>query len=302
MKRSTNLLKMITALTICGAVTFTSCQKDSINDTTTDEQALATKQVSEDDADAEENYDDVFNISMGVKSSDVGEDIGLGDGIGIYGRTDASGNRTAAPDSTRCFTVTVSPQTPGVFPKTVTTDFGTGCLGRDGKLRKGKIVTVYTGPMFVPGKKATTTFVNYHVDSFKIEGTHQVENTSTSNMQGFSTKVINGKVTNTISGRWKTWNSERNILQIEGNGTVRFPADDVFRITGQANGSNSAGHTWASQITDPLIKKFICRWIVKGVVSITRNGNTAILNYGNGNCDNQAVITVNGVSHTITLH
>jgi hypothetical protein len=62
-----------------------------------------------------------------------------------------------------------------------------------------------------------------------------------------------------------------------------------------------AGNTWSSVILDPLIKKFTCRWIVKGTKRITRNNHLGILDYGNGDCDNQAVLTINGVAHTITL-
>ena len=303
MKRSTNLLKLTAAFTICGGLLFSSCKKDN-SATGEESQAMATLEASGDDAQAEEQFDDVFNITMGVKSADVGEDIGLGDGIGLYGSAmlAGTGDRTSSPDSIRCFTVTVTPLALHQFPKTVTTNFGTGCLGRDGKLRKGKIVTVYTGPMFVPGKKATTTFVDYFVDSFKIEGTHSVENTSSQSQAGFSVKVVNGKITNTVANRWRKWDSEKNILQTEGNGTPQFPLDDIFKITGNAHGSNSQAHVWTSVITEPLVKKFICRWIVKGKVNITRDGNLAVLDYGTGNCDNQAVITINGVSHTITLH
>jgi len=306
MKKITNPLNWITAFAFLGAVTI-SCQKQisAPLDTQDDTQEItATNDVSEMDASAETEFDDVFNITMDVKATDAGDDIGLGDGIsGIYTPVHNPGTPIRDNvDTGRCFTVTVVPNTPGVFPKTVTLDFGTGCLGHDGKLRKGKIITVYTGRMVVPGSKATTTFDNYYVDSFKIEGTHINENTSASNQQSWNVKVVNGKITNTVSGRWKLWNSNKTITQTEGNGTPLFPLDDVFKITGTASGSNSAGNTWTSAITDPLIKKFTCQWIVKGTVVITRNAHVATLDYGNGNCDNQAVITVNGHTRIITLH
>jgi hypothetical protein len=155
--------------------------------------------------------------------------------------------------------------------------------------------------MVVPGAKVSTTFIDYYVDSFKIEGTHITENTSTSNMQGWKIVVINGKITNTNTNRWRKWNSTKNVLQIEGNGTPHFPLDDVYKITGNARGSNSAGHTWAALVVDPLIKKFTCPWIVKGKVQLLRDGREALLDYGNGNCDNQAIIYINGVPHVITL-
>jgi len=303
MKTIKKPLNWLTAFAFLGAVTM-SCQKQITSTTDDTQETTVTNDVTEMDASAETEFDDVFNITMDVKATDAGDDIGLGDGIsGIYAPvTNSGGTILDSPDSARCFTVTVVPNTPGVFPKTVTLDFGAGCLGRDGKLRKGKIITVYTGRMIVPGSKATTTFDNYYVDSFHIEGTHINENTSASNQQSWHVQVVNGKITNTGSGRWKLWNSNKTITQIEGNGTPLFPLDDVFKITGTASGSNAGGNTWTSAITDPLIKKFTCHWIVKGTVVITRNAHVATLDYGSGNCDNQAVITVNGNSRTITLH
>jgi hypothetical protein len=252
---------------------------------------------------AETQFDDVFNITMGVQASDAGEEIGIGAGVGVIYSNAANPDGTTTPDSSsRCFSVSVVPHIAHVFPKTVTIDFGDGCFGKDGKLRKGKIVSIYTGPMFVPGSTSSTTFVDYSVDSFKIEGTHTVENTSTSNRKELTVKVIDGKITNTNSGSWKKWSGTKIHTQVEGNGTPLYPLDDVFQITGDATGSNSNNNSWTAVITDPLIKRFTCRWIAKGTVRITRNNNIAVLDYGDGACNNKAVITVNGVPHDIILH
>lgn len=301
MKKTNHLSMGLTAFALLVALTFSSCKKDSsvVATTTTGEDAVetsATVEATTQDAQTEAQFDDVFNITASMNTSQVGEDLGVGTNVsGLY----QLGN---APDTLqRCFTITVVPNIPHVFPKTVTIDFGTGCLGRDGKYRKGKIVSIYTNPMVVPGAKVSTTFVGFYVDSFHIEGTHITENTSNSNMQGWKITVIDGMVTNTNTNRWVKWNSIKDVLQIEGNGTPHYPLDDVYRITGGATGSNSAGHTWSATITDPLIKKFTCPWIVKGVVRLTRDGRVALLDYGNGDCDNLAIIYINGVPHLIRL-
>ncbi|HEY5771115.1 MAG TPA: hypothetical protein VIS75_00755, partial [Chitinophagaceae bacterium] len=60
-------------------------------------------------------------------------------------------------------------------------------------------------------------------------------------------------------------------------------------------------------ITEPLIKKFTCRWLVKGIIRTARinlatnSPWVATINYGIGDCDNKAVVTINGVPHNITL-
>jgi hypothetical protein len=301
MKKTINLTTWLLAFSFIGAVTFTGCKKDDgLNSSTSDNdptELAATQEASVQDAETEAQFDDVFNITASMNSSQVGEDLGVGANVsGLYEL-----GSTTTPNTAPCFTITVVPNIPHVFPKTVTIDFGTGCLGRDGKYRKGKIVSIYTNPMVVPGAKVSTTFVDYFVDSFKIEGTHITENTSRSNMQGWKIVVIDGKITNTNTNRWRKWNSTKNVLQTEGNGTPHFPLDDVYKITGNARGSNAAGHTWAALVVDPLIKKFTCPWIVKGKVQLMRDGREALLDYGNGNCDNQAIIYINGVPHVITL-
>jgi hypothetical protein len=211
-----------------------------------------------------------------------------------------------------CVNVTVTPLQPGVFPKTVVVDFGAGCFSH-GHLRSGKIRTVYSGPLRDPSSSAVTTFDNFKIDSVKVEGTYRITNTTGTtpgaNQRQFKIEVIDGKLTRP-NGDYALWNTVRTNTQIEGNGTL-IPADDIFRIAGTANGKVKRSNLiilWNSEITEPLIKKFTCRWISKGRIRTVRQGlpqNTpwfAILDYGTGTCDNQATLTINGNTRQITLH
>ena len=96
---------------------------------------------------------------------------------------------------------------------------------------------------------------------------------------------------------------------MEGLATI-LPGDDIFRIEGSAHGRVQRGNLivrWESNILEPLIKRFNCRWIVRGKIRTVRvNTNAsspwvAVLDFGNGICDNLAMITINGVSRQITL-
>jgi hypothetical protein len=296
MKTSSILTKGTLAFLLFGALTFTACKKEA-SQTKTEE--LNTVESTEANNEADAAYDDVFNNTMGIGAEANGESLGITAGVGIYGRLEG-GNVTGRVDSIRCFTIKVEPLAPGVFPKTVIINFGDGCLGRDGKLRKGKIITVFTGPMGVPGSKATTTFENHKIDSVKVEGKHEVTNNSTSNNRIFTTKVIEGKLI-WNSGRWVKWNSVRTVAQLEGNGTPLWPLDDIFSITGGGRGENSRGITWGHEVIEPLIKKFTCRWISKGVMRIKFNNTGGLLNFGDGRCDNKAELTINGTVRIITL-
>ncbi|MEO6290669.1 MAG: hypothetical protein ABIO76_12145, partial [Ginsengibacter sp.] len=255
-----NLVSKFAGLLVLTAViAFSSCKKDaSVNQSKDTPAAIAAKDATQDDAVAEAQYDEVFNITMGVQASDAGEDIGIGTGVDVIyqNRTNADGTSAVqTPVPAPCFSISVVPNTRHVFPKTVTIDFGSGCMGRDGKLRKGKIISIYTGPMFIPGSKCSTTFEGYYVDSFKIEGKYSVENTSTSNQKQWTVHVADGKIINTNISTWKLWSSIKTHTQVEGNGTPSYPLDDVFQITGSATGSSSNGNSWTALITEPLVKK-----------------------------------------------
>lgn len=295
--RISNLFQLASLLMV--AFSFSACQKEI--SASSELEAITTEEVTVNQSTSETEFDDVFNITMGM-GNETGEDLGIVGGISIFGNRqgDTYIEQVDSAVNSRCFTVTVTPRDRGVFPKTVTLDFGNGCKARDGKLRKGKIITVFTGPMGIPGSKATTTFDGYKVDSIAVAGTHTVTNTSTSNNRIFSVSVADGKLT-WDGGRWVNWSCTRNMTQIEGNGTPILPADDIFTITGSGRGENSRGNTWAHQITEPLVKRFTCRWISKGIISITRNAGSGQLDFGDGSCDNKAVLTINGVSKEILL-
>jgi hypothetical protein len=296
MKTSSIFTKCTFAFLLLGALTFSACKKEASQ---TKQDELNTVESVESNNEADAAYDDVFNNTMGIGAEANGESLGITAGVGIFGRMEA-GNLTGRVDSIRCFTIKVEPLAPGIFPKTVIINFGDGCLGRDGKLRKGKIITVFTGPMGIPGSKATTTFENHKIDSVKVQGKHEVTNTSTSNNRIFTTKVIEGKLI-WDSGRWVAWSSVRSVAQIEGNGTPFWPADDIFSITGGGRGENSRGKTWGHEVIEPLIKKFTCRWISKGVMRVKFNNTGGLLNFGDGRCDNKAELTINGTVRVITL-
>jgi len=281
---------------------FIACQKNTDapqNDAISIEETTVSTEA---DAEADVNFDDVFVNVMGVN-----DEVGLGGNIGVFSGRATAPNELGRPlgtDSTnRCFTVSITPNNRGVYPKKVIIDFGSGCLGRDGHTRRGKIVTNFTGRIVIPGSKATTTFDGYYVDSVKVTGTHSIINASSGNNRKFTELVENGKLSKP-SGNYVAWNSTRTREQTEGNRTPNYLKDDVFSITGKGAGTVKRGEKtiqWASEITRPIIRTFECRWATKGQITIKRNDKTSILDYGNGTCNNKATLTINGNTSVITL-
>lgn len=287
---------------------FGSCKKEESN-TNPAEERFASETTSEADAESEDIFNEIFDNVMGVNT-----DVAFG-GTGVFGRMNPNGAGDVARVQA-CPNVTIThPNAPDIFPAKVVMDFGTGCTGRDGRTRSGKIITTYTKRLIMPGAVATTTFDGFTVDSIKVQGTHTITNEGESPLtvncptHKWKVTVERAKLTKP-NGNYIEWNSTKTVTQIEGKCTPYIPLDDIFEIRGSSYGKVKRGDfliAWNSEITDPLIKKFTCRWIVKGNIRIVRLNLTtnspwiAAINYGAGTCDNQAVATINGVSHNITL-
>ncbi|MES2882419.1 MAG: hypothetical protein V4676_09750, partial [Bacteroidota bacterium] len=222
-----SLLTQLTTVAFAAAILFTGCKKEnSASDLTPQQEEEIAVASSEAEFENELVTNDVFDNVLGVNA-----EVGLG-GTGVFGKISSGVNdsREARVDSIRCFTVTiVKLNLPNLFPVKITTDFGAGCIGRDGHTRYGKIITTYTGRLTVPGMSATTTFENYKIDSISVQGKFVVANTTAagSNQRQFVIETDEMKLTKP-SGNYSLWSGRKVITQIEGNGTPDFPVDDIF--------------------------------------------------------------------------
>ena len=306
MKVISNTLKIVSFLILTTFI-FTNCKKETSGSTAQEE--MASRVSTQADAESDDVFNEVFDNVMGVNA-----DVALG-GTGVFGQKSPDVNiGIARVDACPVVTITKLSNT-DPFPVKVVMDFGSGCTGRDGRIRSGKIIVTYTGRLIYPDNKATTVFDGYKVDKVKVEGTLIITNQSipptTTNCITHTWKVVvEGAKLSNDNGDFTEWNSTKTITQVEGMCTPYFVQDDIYKITGYASGKGKRGDmltAWKAEIAEPLIKKFSCRWIVKGVLRVARVNlsNTSpwigTLNYGDGACDNRAVLTINGISHEITL-
>jgi hypothetical protein len=257
-----------------------SCSKDTPVDT--------SFTASQDDAYAESVFDNVTNLA------DEAYDVGSSN----FKSAEATDNRIFLSS---CATVTLDTT---VFPRVLTIDFGdSNCLCRDGRYRRGKIIVSFTGRYRKPGTVRTTTFDNYYVNDNQVEGTKVVTNNGFNDRGHMNwTITVNGVITLADGNGTISWNSQRNREWVEGASTPRDRWDDVYWITGQSSGQRASGLQWTRKITNPLVVKLACRFIVAGTMEIKPEGKaTRTLDFGNGECDNLATITVNGNTRTIHL-
>lgn len=273
-------------------ILFYGCKKDKEADLEFD------TQTSQDDALAEATFNDINN--MASQAVEIGT-------LNTY--------KTSTPNNSflnSCATVVLTPDSTGPGGSIVI-DFGStpckcgGIICTDARYRKGKINITYTGPYRSPGTVIQITFDNYYVgpestNMFKVTGMKTVTNQglNAGNHLKFSISV-NGQLTNS-SGGIMSWTSQRNREWIAGDNTTLDWTDDEYVITGTANGTNFEGNSFTVNITSGLYIALKCANIKKGIFELTPNGKpTRTLDYGDGNCDNNATLTVNGSVFPIVL-
>ena len=201
-------------------------------------------------------------------------------------------------------TIDTSSAVSATNPDTIIIDFGTGCIGSDGRSRSGKIIISTTGRYFDDGTIVTITPQNYFVNGNGVSGSRVVTNTglNSSGQPTFSVEV-NGTVVLADNGGTITWSATRIRTWTAGYNTPLLFADDEISVTGSSNGTTASGGSWSCGITSPLVHKRSCRQIVSGSKTVMPASRPArIVDYGNGSCDNSVDVTINGNTYTITIN
>jgi len=262
-----------------------SCQKDATTQSAVSEEQAST--LSEESTLAEASFDDVADLAQtAADEEDNASEYGI-NGRGYFPQFTEL--RASIGD---CATITVSPNDSS-FPKTITIDFGNGCLGRDGKYRSGAIIIHLTAPLRRPGSVLTITFREYFVNRVHLEGTKIISNLSDPPVHKWSVQVVGGKVT-FPTGRGYSYEGLKFKKQVEGADT-RIVRDDVYKIEGRSKTVFNNGTTVTINTEDALVKKVACPWISDGTLKIKVNDRVFFLDYGypNGDCDNKALLTWN---------
>lgn len=202
---------------------------------------------------------------------------------------------------TTCATVTVDNSTPGVFPKVFTINFGNGCIN-NGIHRSGILTITLTDYLMNTGSVMTIERSNYYVNGRHVEGTVTYTNqTSNPDTPQWTRTITNGKITNLL-GEVYTHYGTRTVKQMEGVATLML-ADNVYHvISGTHTINRPNGTTLTLTVVETLIKKYACNWISQGQLDLQGTYLDGILDYGNNNCDNQAMYThSNGTEYPVSL-
>jgi hypothetical protein len=204
--------------------------------------------------------------------------------------------------------------------------FAGSCL--DGKTRSGALTFTYASNTARhyrnPGFSCTVKSYNYVVNGNQV-------NIISKNITNTTAPVFNPATTNL------TWSITGNISVVKSSGgthsfsythtkTLLNTADvNVYHgqsiaiswnlahvgFTGNASGTTANGRSYTANITNQLIRDRTCspdaahpghHPFIQGTIVFSPSGKAArTIDFGNGNCDLGATVTINGHSHPITL-
>lgn len=178
-------------------------------------------------------------------------------------------------------------------------DFGsTNCPCEDGKNRRGKIEIEYKPAQGIIGSEVIYTPDQYFVNDYGVSGKKSVKITAP---YTWTIKVENGVVTKP-DGKTVTWSSDRVRKMVSGMNTPLNFTDDSFEVTGTSSGKNSAGNDYSFETETPLSFSYGCQYISSGKLKIKRSGKKdAVVDYGDGTCDDKGTVTVGTWTKDITL-
>ena len=197
-----------------------------------------------------------------------------------------------------CTTITVGTQGNRI---TILLDFGQSCTLNNGNIVSGSIFLEY-GPLV-----AGTYTVDYTFQDFVFNGNgvggggsilYQIANQN-GNPQSTVTEAITISFPNTtVTG---TRNGTRISEWVEGVGSGTW-MDNVYHVTGNWQTEFTNGFARSGEVTQPLVYKTACPYVVAGTLEVTQDGLTAAIDFGEGECDNQAVFIYNGQEYPFIMN
>jgi len=195
---------------------------------------------------------------------------------------------------------------------TLVIDYWEELLDKYKKLRRGKIIVIYTAPYQDSLSVITTTFDHYHVNSTNwVQGNRTITNLGRNSEGNMVFEVeIDANIT-TIKGRID-WISNRTRIWTDGRSTTQNPYDDIYKVVGTASGNGLNDRDFTVEIKDTLEVNFGCLddlitynkrcVIVSGKVEITPDGySTREIDYGMGGCNCDFSVTINGEIYYVVV-
>ena len=181
----------------------------------------------------------------------------------------------------------------------ISLDYGNGCEGPHGNVLAG-LIRIDIQLLSADEKLITHSFEDFSINGRSIEGSI-TRNRIRSNQNGYpqveTSKDISiqwdeDTVFNRVGQTTRVW--------VSGNNT-RSWGDDVFLTTGNWNISRNGVLKRSVTITKELRREMSCRFLVSGTMNIEGSQANFSLDFGDGTCDDVAVVTSGETEKEIQL-
>lgn len=267
--------KVVVAIMVLGLL-FTACSKDESVDIDSQNQdyseVILSSEVDEASAALDDIALDVFDVQETSEASGISE---------TSRTTDTNATFTNLPE---CVTITVVAQQ---GYREVTIDFGTeGCMVR-GNLLKGKMILTWERNPEAQEVYITKTLEDFYFNRLNILGDKTI-------LKQLSNENVNPQSTHTLdltiiwpngAQAYREGTKIREWVEGQLNGIW---SDNVFEITGNWTTTFVNGNVHSYEVDIPLRREVICYYFVSGSIDVTRSNFSGVLDYGEGDCDNQA--------------
>lgn len=268
----------ILALGMVSCFLFVGCNKDDNNENIKSADVVSSSKIDPISDDVSEIVETQSNETAAGRSSSATENF-LSD----------------------CATVTTT-QSGNTVTRTI--DFGTtNCTLNNGNTVRGKIILTFTNDWTALTRTINYAFENFYHNDRHVEGNRTVVRTILPNGHPQATINLNMTVTTPEGAVYtRVGNRVREFSEGYNNGNI---SDNVFLVSGSWTTTLPSGVSHSATISDssPLKIKCSCAQpvfnqhrfeIVSGILTVVRNSNTAVIDYGNGDCDNIGTISING--------
>jgi hypothetical protein len=247
------------------------------------------------------------NTKMDIANDDVSkvveDQLGVEDGISGRGITGIQGFLPACASVTRIPEFGTFIEAGTLITKTI--DFGTtGCPLANGNVLKGKIIITFNYQPTATSHTINYEFVGFYHNAILFEGNKsftRIMSVASASVPSHPIVTMNLDMTATFPSGKIYHRIGTRVREIVAGYETAILVDNVYNVTGSWTTTFPNTTVQNSAISSPLVVKLSCANIVQGVITSTRNENTSTLDYGNGDCDNLAVFTFNGIAHNIIL-
>lgn len=270
-----------------------SCNKEPI---VTEENRVAAEQATKEYLMAEKIFENTFQ-SVDRHAKQQGDLNGF------------KNDETELETRGDCPAISVSTTENTLFPAILELDFGEGCNDNGDAMVAGKITAEFTGLLWKAGTTISLSFTDYYYAGYEVTGTYEIVNLG-ENADGQLTysATVAGQLINP-EGKLFSYISSTTTTQTEGNDTNFFTnglsgiLDDVWSSTRDASLLTGDGVEILVGTPNAIQHPLTCVYPVSGTFSldISEPATTGTIDFGDGSCDDKAVLTIGDYSVELDL-